>query len=184
MPSVAPTMRAVFSSPEAVPLRARGTCATATLLTGAVLRPRPTPTMTRAAGETTNGACAVIEHWDMSVGFCSPYHTHHREDECFYVLEGEVAFVCRGEWLKAGPGAFVYGPREIAHGFKTIDAPARMLVMCTPAGFERFVVDQATPIADPPSLPDMKRMMALAERHEIEIHGPLPEAPVDFGPRN
>jgi quercetin dioxygenase-like cupin family protein len=139
------------------------------------------PTLTRAAGETTNGAVGMIEHWDMPVGFGSPYHTHHREDECFYVLEGEIAFVCSGKWLKAGPGAFVYGPREIAHGFKTIGAPARMLVVCTPAGFEQFIMDQATPMVEPPSPPDMNRMIALAERHEIEIHGPLPEAPSDFG---
>ena len=93
-----------------------------------------------------------------------------------------ISFVYGGEWLEAGPGAFVYGPRDIAHGFKAIgERPVRMLVMCTPAGFERFVLDQATPIAEPPSPPDMERLMALAERHGIEIHGPLPEAPAEFG---
>jgi mannose-6-phosphate isomerase-like protein (cupin superfamily) len=139
------------------------------------------PTLTRATGETTNGAFGMIEHWEMPVGFASPYHTHHREDECFYVLEGEVAFVCGGEWLKAGPGGFVYGPREIAHGFRAVgELAVRMLVMCTPAGFGRFVLDQATPIAEPAPTPDMARLMALAERHGIEIHGPLPEAPADL----
>lgn len=140
------------------------------------------PTLTRATGETTNGAFGMIEHWEMPVGFASPYHTHHREDESFYVLEGKVGFVCGGEWLEAGPGAFVYGPRDIAHGLKVIgERPVRMLVMCTPAGFERFVLDQATPIAEPPPPPDMQRLMALAERHGIEIHGPLPKAPAEFG---
>jgi quercetin dioxygenase-like cupin family protein len=139
------------------------------------------PTLTRATGETTNEAFGMVEHWEMPVGFGSPYHTHHREDESFYVLEGKVAFVFGGEWLEAGPGAFLYGPRAIAHGFKVIgERPARMLVMCTPAGFERFILDQATPIAEPPSPPDMERLMALAERHGIEIHGPLPEAPAAF----
>jgi hypothetical protein len=99
------------------------------------------------------------------------------------VLDGNVAFVCGGEWLAAGPGDFVYGPRDIAHGFKAIGGrPVRMLVMCTPAGFERFILDQATPIAEPPSEPDMARLMALAQRHEIEVHGLLPEAPAGFGP--
>jgi hypothetical protein len=97
------------------------------------------------------------------------------------VLEGKVAFVCNGEWLQAGSGAFVYGPREIAHGFKVIgDRPARMLVLCTPAGFERFVMDQATPLAEPAPPPDMRRLEMLAERHGIEIHGPLPELPAEF----
>jgi hypothetical protein len=56
-----------------------------------------------------------------------------------------------------------------------------MLVMCTPAGFERFVLDQATPLAEPAPAPDMQRLMALEERHGIEIHGPLPEVPEEFG---
>jgi len=132
--------------------------------------------------ETTNGAFALMEQWQMPVGFASPYHTHHREDESFYVLEGEMAFVCGGKWLKAGPGSFVYGPREIAHGFKVIGhSPARMLILCAPAGFERFVLQQTTPITEPPSPPDMGKLMMLAEKYGIDIHGPLPDEPENFG---
>jgi mannose-6-phosphate isomerase-like protein (cupin superfamily) len=76
------------------------------------------PTLMRSTGETTSGAFGLMEHWMMPPGFASPYHTHHREDEAFYVLEGEVAFVCDGNWLKGGPGTYVFGPREIPHGFK------------------------------------------------------------------
>jgi steroid delta-isomerase-like uncharacterized protein len=134
------------------------------------------PTLMRSTSETTNGAFGLMEHWEMPVGFASPYHTHHREDESFYVLEGEMAFVCGGTWLKAGPGMFVYGPREIPHGFKVIGhSPARMLLMCTPAGFERFVLEQTTPITEPPSPPDMGELMTLAAKYGIDIHGPLPE---------
>lgn len=139
------------------------------------------PTLMRSTAETTTGAFGLLEHWEMPVGFASPYHTHRREDESFYVVEGEVAFVCGGKWLKAGPGTFVYGPRNIAHGFKVIgDAPARMLLMCNPGGFERFVLEQAAPIGEPPSPPDMAMLMTLAEQFEIEIHGPLPEEPEGF----
>jgi mannose-6-phosphate isomerase-like protein (cupin superfamily) len=134
------------------------------------------PTLMRATAETTNGAFGLMEHWEMPVGFASPYHTHHREDESFYVLEGEMAFVCGGKWLKAGPGTFVYGPREIPHGFKVVgNSPARMLLMCNPAGFEGFVLEQTTPIAEPPSPPDMAKLMTLAAKYGIDIHGPLPE---------
>lgn len=139
------------------------------------------PSLMRATAETTNGAFGLMEHWEMPVGFASPYHTHHREDESFYVLEGRIGFVCGGKWLKAGPGTFVYGPREIAHGFKVLGgAPARMLLMCDPGGFERFVLEQTTPISEPPSPPDMGKLMMLAEKFGIEIHGPLPEEPEGF----
>jgi quercetin dioxygenase-like cupin family protein len=140
------------------------------------------PTLMRSTAETTNGAFGLMEHWEMPVGFASPYHTHHREDESFYVLEGEMGFVSNGEWSKAGPGTFVYGPREIAHGFKVIgNSPARMLLMCTPGGFEQFVLEQMTPIAEPPTPPDMAKLMMLAGKFGIDIHGPLPEEPEGFG---
>jgi len=140
------------------------------------------PTLMRATTETTNGAFGLMEHWEMPVEFASPYHTHHREDESFYVLEGEMAFVRGGKWLKAGPGAFVYGPREIAHGFKVIgSSPARMLILVTPGGFEGFMLEQTTPIGEPPSPPDMARLITLAAKYGIDIHGPLPEPPAGFG---
>jgi quercetin dioxygenase-like cupin family protein len=78
------------------------------------------PTLMRSTGETTNGAFCLMEHWTIPPGFGSPYHVHHLEDEAFYVLEGEMAFVSDGKWSKAGPGAYVFGPREIPHGFKIV----------------------------------------------------------------
>jgi quercetin dioxygenase-like cupin family protein len=134
------------------------------------------PTLMRASGETTNGAFGLIEHWSMPPGWASPYHTHHLEDESFYVLEGEVAFVCDGKWLKAGPGTYVFGPREIPHGFRVVGAvPARMLILCSPAGFENFVTELGEPESAPPSPPDMAKLAAMAAKYKIDIHGPLPE---------
>src|ERR1700745_355765 len=75
------------------------------------------PTIMRATRQTTNGAFGLLEHL-MPAGFASPYHTHHLEDEAFYVLEGEMAFVCDGTWTRAKPGTYVFGPRNIPHGFK------------------------------------------------------------------
>jgi len=143
------------------------------------------PTLLRSTAEGTKGAFGLVEHWEMPPGFASPYHTHHREDESFYVLEGIIGFVCGGKWVKAGPGAFVYGPREIPHGFRVVgDSPARMLLMCTPGGFEHFVLDQATPITEPPSPPDMARLVTLAGKYGIDIHGPLPDPPEGFDQGN
>lgn len=139
------------------------------------------PTSVRSTAETTQGAFGLIESWEMPQGFASPYHTHSREDESFYVLDGEFAIVCGGKWMKAGPGTFVYGPRGIPHGFQVISSrPGRLLLMATPGGFERFVLGQATPLDGPPSPPDMDKLMMLAEKYGIEIHGPLPEMPAEL----
>lgn len=136
------------------------------------------PTLIHASGQLTKGAYGLVEHPSMHPGFATPYHVHHREDEAFYVIEGEVAFVLNGEWKRVGPGAYVYGPREIPHGFKVVgDAPARMLILCAPAGFENFVLELGQPLDDPPAPPDMQKLVAAAARAGIDILGPLPEEP-------
>jgi len=141
------------------------------------------PTVIQATGDTTNGAFGLIESSMMPPGFGSPYHTHHREDEAFYVLQGEIAIVLDGKWKVAGAGEYVFGPREIPHGFQVVgSAPARLLLLCSPAGFENFVLDQATEMTDPVTPPDMPRMMELAGQYGIDIHGPLPEMPVGLRP--
>ena len=130
------------------------------------------PTLLRATRQTTNGAFGLVEQL-VPPGFTSPYHTHHLEDEAFYVLEGEMAFVCGGQWTPAKAGTFVFGPRNIPHGFKVVgDAPARLLLLCAPGGFEQFVVDMSEPA---PAPPDMAKLMAVAAKYQIDIHGPLPD---------
>jgi steroid delta-isomerase-like uncharacterized protein len=117
----------------------------------------------------------------MPVGFSSPYHTHTREDESFYVLDGEMAFVVDGEWHRAKAGSFVFGPRNLAHGFKVLgNRPARMLLLASPGGFERFVLELAEPLGTPAGPPDMAKVMEAAARFGMEVHGPLPEEPADF----
>jgi steroid delta-isomerase-like uncharacterized protein len=133
------------------------------------------PTTLRAGAESTAGAFGLIEHQHMSPGFETPYHLHHREDEAFYVLSGQMAFVVDGKWFQASAGSFVYGPREIAHGFKVIgDGAASMLVLCAPGGFEKFVIELGKGLDATPAPPDMAELMAAAARFEIDILGPLP----------
>lgn len=133
-----------------------------------------TPTRVLATAEQTGGAFGLVEHV-IPAGGASPWHVHHAEDEAFYVVEGEMTFLCGDQKVQAGPGTFVYGPREIPHGFRVEGtAPARLLLLCTPGGFEHFVIEMSdtTPPAGPP---DLEKMMALAARYNTEIFGPLPE---------
>jgi hypothetical protein len=86
-----------------------------------------------------------------------------------------MAFVCDGIWTKAGPGTFVFGPRNMPHGFTVLgDEPARMLLLCAPGGFDQFVVEMSE---SEPAPPDMAKLMTLAAKYKVDIHGPLPELP-------
>lgn len=131
-----------------------------------------TPTSLRATAATTNGAFGLVEG-QLPPGFESPYHVHTNEDEAFYVVEGEMAFIVDGKWMVAGPGTYAFGPRNLPHGFKVVgETPARLLLLCSPGGFEGFVNELRQP---EPAPPDMGVLVATAARYGIEILGPLPE---------
>ena len=55
--------------------------------------------------------------------------------------------------------------------------PARMLLMCAPAGFEKFVVELSAPLDAAPAPPDMARLADAAARFNIDLLGPLPDDP-------
>jgi glyoxylate utilization-related uncharacterized protein len=105
---------------------------------------------------------------------------HHNEDEAFYVYEGEITVYVGGEKSKAEPGTWVYGPREVPHGFRIEGAsPARFLLLYTPAGFEQYFVEVGEPAKGltlpPEEPPNMERLMSVSPKYHIEILGPLPE---------
>jgi quercetin dioxygenase-like cupin family protein len=133
----------------------------------------------KATGEQTGGAFALIDNAGPPGGG-APYHVHHNEDEAFYVLEGEITVYVGEERIKAQPGTWVYGPREVPHGFRIEgDSPARFLLLYTPAGFEQYFVEVGEPAREltlpPAEPPNMERLMSLSPKYDIEILGPLPE---------
>ena len=93
------------------------------------------PTVIRSTGETTDNHFFLMEALSMPPGLESPYHVHHKEDEAFYILAGTIAFLCGETWHVAGPGTWVYGPRDIPHGFRVLGtSPAQMLLLCALRG--------------------------------------------------
>jgi quercetin dioxygenase-like cupin family protein len=131
----------------------------------------------KASADTTAGRVAVIEHLGPR-GAGSPLHVHRREDEWFYVTEGELTVWVGGQVIHGHAGSFVYGPRDIPHTFEITSDQARFLLVTEPAGFERFMRAAGAParsltLPPPPSEPpDPARLAALAAEVGIEILGP------------
>ena len=93
--------------------------------------------------EQTGGALSAIES-AAPAGFRGPPLHHHGFDETFYVMEGELTFQLRDELLTVGAGQLAFAPRGVPHTFANLsDAPARYLIVCTPAGFERYFARMA-----------------------------------------
>jgi quercetin dioxygenase-like cupin family protein len=96
------------------------------------------PLTFKVRGEETGGALTVFEN-EVAPNDGPPLHVHAREDECWYVLEGELRFRFGDALDHAPAGSFVFVPRGVAHCFQNVgDRPARILVMFTPSGMERF----------------------------------------------
>ena len=95
----------------------------------------------------------MIEHLAPQ-GHGSPLHIHTREDEWFYVLEGELTFWVDGQVSVAPAGSFVFGPKGLPHTFIVSSEMARFLLVTEPAGFERFTRALGQPAErprDPPA---------------------------------
>ncbi len=107
-----------------------------------------------------------------------PPHTHTREDEPYYVLEGEFAFRIGGETVEAGPGDYVWLPREVEHGFELNTERAKALITITPAGLEHFfkrLSERARSNTLPPppeEPPDFEAVADLMEEYGVKLSAP------------
>jgi quercetin dioxygenase-like cupin family protein len=102
--------------------------------------------------EQTDGATSVIESTMPPRAPGPPLHKHDFQ-EAFYVLEGELTIQVGDELHVARQGELAIAPRGVPHTLANqADAPARFLIICTPAGFERQLARRAAVQAgtDPP----------------------------------
>jgi mannose-6-phosphate isomerase-like protein (cupin superfamily) len=130
----------------------------------------------KATAETTGGAFGLLESV-IAPGFSPPLHVHHREDEAFWVLEGEVTMRCGDRTFRATAGSFVFLPRDVPHTFVVEgNTPARMLTLLTPGGGEGvFIEGGRDPEHDglpPAAPPDIERLKRVSEHFGAEIIGP------------
>ncbi len=131
-----------------------------------------------ATGEDTNGTYAM---WEAIVppGGGPPPHVHSREEEAFYILEGEITFQVGEQTIVAGPGMFANMPIGSLHTFRNAsNKTAKMIITVAPAGLEEmfFEVGQAvepgTTTASPPAKEEIEKLLAAAPRYGVEIRVP------------
>jgi quercetin dioxygenase-like cupin family protein len=122
--------------------------------------------------EETDGHVSVTEIVVPPHSAGPPLHTHDF-DEAFCVLEGELIFQVDDALVTKGAGELSFASRNVAHTLANhSDAPARYLLVCTPAGFERHWARMAADAAgiEPPE-------WALQPIPEVTIVGPQIAAP-------
>jgi quercetin dioxygenase-like cupin family protein len=131
-----------------------------------------------AVGDETNGKDAL---WEAIVppGGGPPPHVHSREEEGFYILEGEITLTINGERVVATAGTFANMPVGTPHSFKNESGqPAKMLISVAPAGLEQMFFEVGVPLPEgattalPPTQAEIEKLLTVAPKYGIEIRLP------------
>ncbi len=111
-----------------------------------------------------------------------PLHSHSREDEIWYVLEGEIIFTIGEKKIEAGSGTYAYIPRNTPHTFQVKSETARWFGIGTPAGLDRWFFETGVPAESltlpppPEGPPDVAAIVASLMAYGTETLGPPPTA--------
>ena len=130
-------------------------------------------------GEESGGSYFTLEV-NVGPGNGPPPHIHHREEEQFYVLAGELTFRVGDLTRQASTGDFVHIPHDTVHSFKNGPTPAKLLATFSPAGIEQFfqevgelAEDRSAP-PPPVTQATIARFMAVESRGWKDHHETLP----------
>ena len=123
-----------------------------------------------AGARSTDGAFSVVEVTD-APGVGAPLHVHHGEAEGFYILDGAIELTCGDETVVGQAGDFVCAPKDVPHKYMVVgDTPARLLLLFSRPGFERFFAEGGAPLDQPPTgPPDAEAFRRLVEKYDMEL---------------
>jgi quercetin dioxygenase-like cupin family protein len=128
----------------------------------------------KATAADTGGQMTIVDVTNPP-GFAGPLHVHHREDEAFWILEGDVTFEVGDSTIEAHAGDYAFGPRHIPHRYDVGGAGCPMLFIFTPGGVENLIRETSEPARSrtlpPPSEeePDLERINAIAKEYGNEL---------------
>jgi quercetin dioxygenase-like cupin family protein len=137
----------------------------------------------KVTAESFGGALTISE-WGLPPGAMIPPHTHSREDECNFVLEGELTCDVNGEIGVAPVGSYVLKPRGVPHALYNVGAePVRVLEILTPSGLENYFDEYEEIVSSALGEDQHRKARAeLGERYGITWHDErIPETKVCFG---
>ena len=117
-------------------------------------------------GAHTGERFSVVHHPLAPRALAAPLHRHTREDEYSYVLTGTLGALLGDEVVTAGPGTWVFKPRNQWHTFWNAgDTPCEIIEIISPAGFEDFFRELAKVWASG----DLSPMGELAQRAGLDM---------------
>jgi quercetin dioxygenase-like cupin family protein len=131
----------------------------------------------KATAADSGGQMTIVEVTEHP-GAEAPLHVHRRDDEGFWILEGEVTFEVGDQTIEATAGDYVFGPRDIPHRFTVGDRGCRMLFILVPGGIEDVIRATSEPapgrtLPPPPdaepTAEEIDGLKAIVKEHGYEL---------------
>ena len=117
-------------------------------------------------GAHTGDNFSVVHHPLAPRALAAPLHRHTREDEYSYVISGTLGALLGDEVVTAGPGTWVFKPRNQWHTFWNAgDTPCEIIEIISPAGFEDFFRELAKVWASG----DLSRLVELSQSAGLDM---------------
>jgi quercetin dioxygenase-like cupin family protein len=136
----------------------------------------------KALGEETGGQYWALEGL-ADKHMAVPLHAHTREDEIWFVLEGEIAFTLGEQVIVGGPGTFVYIPRHTPHTFQVRSETARWFGFGLSGNLDQWFFETGEPAkaltlppapAGPPTEAAIQVITASLKAYGTDTLGPPP----------
>jgi quercetin dioxygenase-like cupin family protein len=131
----------------------------------------------KATAADTAGQMTIVEVTEPP-GAEAPLHVHRRDDEAFWVLQGDVTFEVGETTIEASAGDYVFGPRGIPHRFTVGDQGCRMLFLLVPGGIEDVIRATSEPAPSrtlppppetEPTAEEVEQLKAIVKEHGYEL---------------
>ncbi len=131
----------------------------------------------KATAADTDGQMTIVEVTEHP-GVEAPLHVHHRDDEGFWILEGDVTFEVGDATIEAHAGDYVFAPRDIPHRYTVGDLGCRMLFILVPGGIEDVIRVTSEPARsrtlppppeDEPTPEEIEGLKAIVAAHGYEL---------------
>jgi quercetin dioxygenase-like cupin family protein len=130
----------------------------------------------KTTADDTAGQLTIVEI-TAPPGLEVPLHVHRRDDEGFWILEGDVTFEVGGATIEAHAGDYAFGPRNIPHRYTVGNDGCRMLFIMVPGGLEDLIRETGEPapsrtvppLPEAPDPSEMERLNALVAKRGYEL---------------
>lgn len=126
------------------------------------------PNNIKVSSKDTNSKLTVFKYIGNEKGG-PPLHYHLKQDEIFFVVEGEYTFQVGEDTYLLKPGDSLFVPRRVPHAFAQTTEKGKLFFMVQPSGKLEDFFRKISTLTGPPTPSEEAQIFA---DHELKVIGP------------